>query len=64
MGRNHVKSTEARLPHLYRLNLLLDEVGGPNIGPFFCGGLATLNSQTGELTYSGQYRAFSHFQGI
>lgn len=42
-------------------NLLLDEVGGPNIGPFFCGGLATLNSQTGELTYSGQYRAFSHF---
>lgn len=42
-------------------NLLLDEVGGPNIGPFFCGGLATLNSQTGELSYSGQYRAFSHF---
>ena len=39
----------------------MDEVGGPNIGPFFCGGLATLNSQTGELSYSGQYRAFSHF---
>ena len=42
-------------------NLLLDECGGPNIGPFFCGGLATLNSQTGELTYSGQYKAFKHF---
>lgn len=42
-------------------NLMLDENGGPNIGPFFCGGLATLNSQTGELTYSGQYKAFRHF---
>lgn len=45
-------------------NLLLDEMGGPNIGPFFCGGLATLNSQTGELTYSGQYRALRHFSGF
>ena len=42
-------------------NLLLDEDGGPNIGPFPCGGLATLNSQTGELSYSGQYHAFKHF---
>ncbi len=42
-------------------NLLLDEDGGPNVGPFGCGGLATLNSQTGELTYSGQYKAFKHF---
>ena len=42
-------------------NLLLDEDGGPNIGPFGCAGLATLNSQTGELTYSGQYQAFKHF---
>ncbi len=42
-------------------NLLLDECGGPNIGPFFCGGLATLNSQTGDLAYSGQYKAFRHF---
>ena len=45
-------------------NLLLDENGGPNIGPFFCGGLATLNSQTGDLTYSGQYKAFRHFSGF
>ena len=42
-------------------NLILDECGGPNIGPFFCGGLATLDSHTGALTYSGQYKAFQHF---
>ena len=42
-------------------NLMLDEVGGPNIGPFFCGGLVTRNSQSGELSYSGQYRAFAHY---
>ncbi len=41
-------------------NLMLNEIGGPNIGPFFCGGLATRHSVTGELTYSGQYKAFSH----
>ena len=42
-------------------NLMLDEVGGPNIGPFFCGGLVTRNSINGEPSYSGQYRAFGHF---
>lgn len=41
-------------------NLLLDETGGPNIGPYFCGGLVTLNSRNGELSYSGQYHAFQH----
>ncbi len=41
-------------------NLLLDETGGPNIGPYFCGGLATLNSVNGELSFSGQYKAFKH----
>lgn len=45
-------------------NLLLDETGAPNIGPFFCGGLLTLNSQNGELSYSGQYRALSHFSPV
>lgn len=29
-------------------NLMLDEVGGPNIGPFFCGGLVTRNSINGS----------------
>ena len=41
-------------------NLMLDESGGPNVGPFFCGGLVTRHSQAGELSYSGQYRAFAH----
>lgn len=41
-------------------NLMLDEYGGPNIGPFFCGGLATRNSVSNELSYSGQYKAFKH----
>lgn len=42
-------------------NLMLDETGGPNVGPFFCGGLITRNFETGALSYSGQYRALRHF---
>ena len=42
-------------------NLLLDEIGNPNVGPFFCGGLITENSVTKELSYSGQFQAFKHF---
>ena len=41
-------------------NLMLDEYGGPNIGPFFCGGLTTRNSVSNELSYSGQYKALKH----
>ena len=41
-------------------NLMLDEKGGPNVGPFFCGGLVTRNSSDGALSYSGQYKAFKH----
>ena len=41
-------------------NLMLDETGGPNVGPFFCGGLITRNSVTGALSYSGQSKAFRH----
>ena len=41
-------------------NLMLDEYGGPNVGPFFCGGLVTRSSVSGELSYSGQYKAFKH----
>ena len=41
-------------------NLMLNETGGPNIGPFLCGGLITRNNDTGELTYSGQYKTFHH----
>ena len=42
-------------------NLILDETGGPNIGPFFCGGLVTRAVADGALSYSGQYHAFAHF---
>ena len=42
-------------------NLMLDETGGPNVGPFFCGGLVTRNSLDNDLSYSGQYKAFRHF---
>ena len=43
-------------------NLILDETGSPNVGPFIgiCGGLVTRDSRSGELSYSGQYKAFSH----
>jgi glucosylceramidase len=42
-------------------NLLLDEKGRPNIGPFSCGGLVTVDSNSGKLTRSGQYWAFAHY---
>jgi glucosylceramidase len=42
-------------------NLALDEKGRPNIGPFPCGGTVTINSQTKEITRSGQYWALAHF---
>jgi len=41
-------------------NLMLDDMGGPNIGPHPCGGLVTQHSATRELSYSGQYKAFAH----
>lgn len=42
-------------------NLALDENGKPNIGPFACGGLVTINSQTRQITRSGQYWALVHY---
>ena len=45
-------------------NLALDEHGRPNIGPFSCGGLVTIHSQTKEITRSGQYWAFAVMAGI
>jgi hypothetical protein len=43
-------------------NLVLDESGKPNIGPFSCGGVVTLNSKSHELTRRGQYWAFAAIQ--
>ena len=45
-------------------NFLLDEKGSPNIGPFPCGGLLTLDSKTQTLTRSGQYWAMSHYSKL
>jgi len=42
-------------------NLALDERGRPNIGPFSCGGMVTIHSQTHEITRSGQFWAFAHY---
>ena len=41
-------------------NLMLDETGGPNVGPFFCGGLVTRDQTSGALSYSGQCKTFRH----
>ena len=42
-------------------NLALDENGKPNVGPFPCGGVVTIHSQTKQVTRSGQYWAFAHY---
>jgi glucosylceramidase len=42
-------------------NLALDEKGKPDIGPFDCGGVVTIDSQSNEITRSGQYWAFAHY---
>jgi glucosylceramidase len=42
-------------------NLVLDEKGGPNIGPFTCGGVVTYDSRTRQVSRSGQYWAFAHY---
>jgi len=42
-------------------NIALDERGKPNVGPFPCGGLVTIDNATHAVTRSGQYWAFAHF---
>jgi glucosylceramidase len=42
-------------------NLARDEKGRPNLGPFPCGGVVTIHSETKEITRSGQYWAFAQF---
>ena len=61
-GLMAVKALKAGYRSFTGWNLMLDETGGPNVGPFIglCGGLVTRNSQSAELTFSGQYKAFSH----
>jgi glucosylceramidase len=42
-------------------NLALDEKGKPNIGPFSCGGVITVENGSHKITQSGQYWAFAHY---
>jgi glucosylceramidase len=42
-------------------NVALDEKGSPNIGPFSCGGVVTIENGTHKVTRSGQYWAFAHY---
>jgi glucosylceramidase len=42
-------------------NLALDEKGKPNVGPFSCGGVITVDNATHAVTKSGQYWAFAHY---
>ena len=39
----------------------MDEKGNPNIGPFSCGGVITIESGSYKITRSGQYWAFAHY---
>ena len=41
-------------------NLMLDPRGRPNVGPYTCGGLVTLEDD-GSILKSGQYHALRHF---
>ena len=45
-------------------NLVLDQNGKPDIGPFHCGGLITLNTDTNQITHSGQFWAFAHYSKL
>lgn len=42
-------------------NLALDEKGQPNVGPFSCGGVVTVENGSHKVTKSGQYWAFAHY---
>jgi len=42
-------------------NMVLDEKGWPNIGPFSAGGVLSIDSKTHEITRTAQYWALAHF---
>jgi len=42
-------------------NIALDEKGNPNVGPFPCGGVITIDNASHDITRSGQYWAFAHY---
>ncbi len=60
-GRTFAEITRNWAQSITGWNLALDEKGRPNIGPFPCGGLVTIHSQSREITRCGQFWAFAHF---
>jgi glucosylceramidase len=60
-GQTFVEITRNWAQSITGWNLALDEKGKPNIGPFPCGGVVTIHSQTRDITRCGQYWAFAHF---
>lgn len=42
-------------------NLALDEVGKPNVGPFPCGGIVSVENGTQKVTRTGLYWSLAHF---
>jgi glucosylceramidase len=60
-GRTFTQAIQNWCQAIVGWNLALDEKGRPNIGPFPCGGMVTINSQTKEISRSGQYWALAHF---
>jgi glucosylceramidase len=61
-GLMAVKALKTGYKSFMGFNIILDELGGPNVGPHLgiCGGFVTKDSRNGTVSYSGQYRAFSH----
>lgn len=60
-GQTFVEITRNWAQAITGWNLALDEKGRPNIGPFPCGGVVTIHSETRQITRCGQYWAFAHF---
>jgi glucosylceramidase len=60
-GKSLTSSLRNRCRSITTWNVVLDEKGRPNVGPFPCGGLVTVNSETFDVTYSGLYNALGHF---
>lgn len=61
-GLMSIKTMNSGYRSMTGWNLMLDELGGPNIGPYmgFCGGLVTRDHRDGSISYSGMYKAYEH----
>ena len=61
-GLMSIKTMNSGYRSMTGWNLMLDELGGPNIGPYlgFCGGLVTRDHRDESISYSGMYKAYEH----